>query len=163
MNRIEFFNDCGEVKMELQEVTTVDEEGAKAKFKIKDKPVYLCVRFLRPVTEEELRGFYAILLEHEVIQFLKGRVEQEIKDDLDLQSRTNRPFGTFELKTTFVRAFACAQALAYTMPFAEDAFALAINDEPSDSLVKWLQHKRESKIRRIKNLQWESREEPASV
>lgn len=136
MNRIGFYNEDGELKMELEEVTPVTEDDVKGKFVINDRPAYLKIFFMRPLDEEELFDIYGVLIEYHVINMTRKEMDAAIQEDLNHQ-----PMGSYEFKCDFHDALLCAQRFGQDILFREDAIAIQVSDEPSENMKKWLLRK----------------------
>lgn len=136
MNRICYYKENRETKMEWQQVTKVTEEEAKSKFKVKDKPAYLQIFFHRALVADELFDIYAVLIEHGIIDMAREKMDEAIAEDLKHQ-----PMGPWEMKCEFQNAMSCAVRLAGDILFHERAFTFQISDEPTEWMTKWLKKK----------------------
>lgn len=135
MNRICYYMEDNAVKTELQKVTPVTEDAA-GKFKVVDKPCYLQIFFARPLGDDELFDLYAVLVEHDIIEMDREKINESIKEDL-----LKQPMGAWELKCEFKKAMECAERLAEDITFREGGFVFQISDEPTQAMKDWLKVK----------------------
>ena len=141
MNRLVYYKENGETKVEWQKITHMSKNGAEAKFKVNDKPAYLQIFFNRQLEEDELFDIYAVLIEHHIIKMSREEMERNIREDL-----TKQFDGVlWELKCHFQDALNCAVRLSDDILFGEGAFTFQISDEPTERMKKWLDKKNAAK------------------
>lgn len=141
MDIMEFMYDpeSGRAKTELHQVKELDKETACKYFEAEqEKPLFMIIRFLGTLDEDDLEFLYITCLRHGL--FSIEDVEKEIQEDLEKQ-----PMGQWNIVAyNFRDAFDAAVEL--TTSLTEDKWMVTITEEAPYGTKEWLRKKEAEKF-----------------